>query len=83
MKKRLLGWLILFTMLFSFTGCSPFGETYIDPILSCLGVLPRGYTHPVFKTKYTVEEHIERITARTEEILAEEIANMEGIGEMQ
>ena len=31
------------------------------------------YTHPVFKTEYTKEEHIQRISARTEELFAEEI----------
>ena len=34
-----------------------------------------GYRHPKFKTKYTIEEHIQKISKRTEEIFAEEITN--------
>ncbi len=33
------------------------------------------YVHPDFITEYTIEEHIERITTRTEEIFEEEIKN--------
>ncbi len=33
------------------------------------------YKHPKFKTKYTVEEHIQRITARTEERFQKDIEN--------
>ena len=76
MKKRLLGWLLLFTMLFSFSGCLPIDEILETPF-SCLGLTVGPFEHPTFKTNYTKEEHIERITARTEEILAEEIANGE------
>lgn len=32
-----------------------------------------GYTHPEYQSKYTEEEHIERISARTREKYAEEI----------
>ena len=32
-----------------------------------------GYTHPVFQTEYTQEEHIQRINQQTEAIFAEEI----------
>ena len=41
------------------------------------GCTSGGYTHPKFKTKYTEEEHVQRITARTEEIFAEEIESGE------
>ena len=34
-----------------------------------------GYSHPDFETKYTEEEHVQRISARTEEKFAEELKN--------
>lgn len=60
--KKVLTWILaccLFILSFSACAC----RTNIDG----------GYTHPVFKTKYTVEEHIERITARAQARFAEDI----------
>ncbi len=64
MKKRFLTVFVFILFSFSIFACS----CYFPP--------RKGwYEHPDFETKYTIEEHIQRITARTEEILAEEIDN--------
>ena len=46
-------------------------------LLGACSCVPGYYRHPRFKTKYTIEEHIQRISERTEEKFSWQIA--EGI----
>ena len=64
MKKRFLIFFVFILFSFAIFACS----CERPPIKG-------GYEHPVFKTKYTVEEHIQRITARTEERFQKDIEN--------
>lgn len=61
--KRLIISCLSFSLLLS--GCT--GSPYIKDV----------YYHPKFKTDYTIEEHIERISALTEENFSKELASGE------
>lgn len=62
--KRLIICCLSFSLLLSGCACS---NPYIKDV----------YIHPKFKTDYTIEEHIKRISAKTERNFAEELANSE------
>ncbi|MBQ8229939.1 MAG: hypothetical protein IJZ32_04525 [Clostridia bacterium] len=63
--KKVFWTIIVLLLILALVGCWIFRE------------MMKGYEHPKFKTKYTIEEHIKRLTTRTEEKYAKELENGE------